>query len=110
MKATALVFGSMLVVAITSADAPAQYIYPQPPPYQVQFAPDMCGPGFYCTNGCTWYGPSYNVYPPFPPYGGIVPVPMSLYNPYVRSPRDYFMWTEAQKDRSTREARPPFRQ
>ena len=111
MKAAVAVFGSMLAVALASADASAQYICPPPPPYLVQFAPDMCGPGFYCTNGCTWYGPSYNVYPPFPPYGGAVP-PMgnlqSLYNPYVRSPRDYFMWTEAQKSRSTREARPPF--
>jgi len=28
--------------------------------------------------------------------------------PWNRGPRDYFMWTEAQKERITRETRPPF--
>ena len=54
----------------------------------------MCGPYFYCTNGYTWYGPSYNVYPPFPPVGGVPPnIQCGMpYNPFVRSPRDFFMY------------------
>ncbi|HYV34700.1 MAG TPA: hypothetical protein VE988_03285 [Gemmataceae bacterium] len=107
-----------LAFAATTAQAqygyPSQPYYPCPPVY-IRVAPDMCGPGFYCTNGYTFYGPSYNVYPPFPPVGGIQPPigcqqqPAALpYNPYTRSPRDYFMWQEAQKLPSTRETRPPF--
>jgi len=29
-------------------------------------------------------------------------------HPYARSPRDFFMWNEAQEERITRERRPPF--
>jgi hypothetical protein len=100
-----------------------------------RIAPDMCGPYFYCTNGCTWYGPSYCVRPPFEPFNGIrpcgnmpppngmvPPTPMQFatqqamgggqvalpINPWTRSPRDYFMWSNAQQDLITRQARPPF--
>jgi hypothetical protein len=30
------------------------------------------------------------------------------YNPWTRSPRDYFMWTEAQQEVLTRQQRPAF--
>jgi hypothetical protein len=92
----------------------------------------MCGGYFYCTNGCQWYGPSYCVRPPFEPFNGLrpcpPPTPMQLaaqqgytmpgyapapnvalpINPWTRSPRDFFMWGEAQQERHTREIRPPF--
>jgi hypothetical protein len=100
-----------------------------------RFAPDMCSGYFYCTDGCNWY-PSYCVYPPFPPFNGIrpgmptdcpkgpAPTPYQFYqqqalcgpgnggampvNPWTRSPRDYFMWTEAQQEILTRQRRPAF--
>ena len=43
---------------------------PIPPPP----APDACGPGYYVVNCCGQvYGPNYYVYPPFPPFQGMVP-------------------------------------
>jgi len=127
MKATILLLGAILAGTTSVSVASAQYYYPPAayycgqPSYPV--APDLCGPYFYCTNGYTWYGPSYNVYPPFPPVGGMTPgggqmsgggqMPAGcqsgqIYHPWARSPRDFFMWTEAQKERITRETRPPF--
>jgi hypothetical protein len=117
MKATLMFLSAVVAGALASGTAPAQYYYPAPVYYSgYPTAPDMCGPYFYCTNGCTWYGPSYNVYPPFPPVGGIMPgggqgagqMCGQIYHPWARSPRDYFMWTEAQRERITRETRPPF--
>jgi hypothetical protein len=68
------------------------------------------------------YGPSYNVQPAFPPVGGVPPPPLNPggfgnpaaipaiavfpSHPYARGPRDYFMWTEAERERITRERRP----
>jgi hypothetical protein len=116
MKATLAAVGGLVAVAIAATAAPAQYNYAPPAyypgqcPYPAQVAPDMCGSYFYYNVGGTWYGPSYNVYPPFPPFGGvtgqlqIAPV----FHPWARGPRDFFMWTEAQKERYTRETRPPF--
>jgi hypothetical protein len=123
---------------------PAGYYTPSPYPYYGGYppgprvAPDMCGGYFYCTDGCTWYGPSYCVRPPFEPFNGIRPglgggLPNNMpppptpaqfaaqkfgpagvgpgqvalpVNPWTRSPRDFFMWTEAQQSLNTREARP----
>lgn len=76
-------------------------------PYPLGVAPDACGCGYYTTNvqGMT-YGPNHYVYPPFPPFGGLLPVPANggrpagppwvggpvfPTHPYARSPRDYFM-------------------
>jgi hypothetical protein len=116
---------------------PPQGPYPYYQPYQyLRVAPDMCGGYFYCMNQCgTWYGPSYCVYPPFAPFNGLLPgkapppgmppfpTPYQFacqqgnggpgnvalpVNPWTRSPRDYFMWNEAQQERHTRETRPPF--
>jgi hypothetical protein len=124
---------ALALLGCTHSAAQAQYYNgPQAPyPYQqpcgvMRVAPDMCGGYFYCTNGCTWYGPSYNVYPPFPPFNGMLPKPPPTpgqfcqqqqqqqagvalpYNPWTRSPRDYFMWTEAQQEVLTRQQRPAF--
>lgn len=86
-------------------------------------APDMCNPGYYWTSGCGMtYGPSHCVYPPYPPFQGMVPCPTPRggapgmpgmpgaarapglagpgampsptfpTHPYARSPRDFFMY------------------
>jgi hypothetical protein len=68
----------------------------------------MCGPGYYAANCCGQvYGPGYCVYPPFPPFQGMVFGPQNrggpggpggpfgqpsfATHPFARSPRDYFM-------------------
>jgi hypothetical protein len=125
VKAKLLWFGALAAVALAAADARAQY-YPGPQPYPVRVAPDMCNPGVVYYDGCTWRLPSYCVYPPFEPFNGFrpcLPTPCQFagqwqqqqmgnvafpVNPWTRSPRDYFMWSEAQQERHTREVRPPF--
>jgi hypothetical protein len=139
---------ALVLVALGLSASPGQAQYPPSnnypggqPCYVVRVAPDMCGGYFYCTNGCTWYGPSYCVYPPFPPVGGLqpgqqtdcskgpaptpyqfyqkqapmgpggIPAPPGValpYNPWMRSPRDFFMWNEAQQEVLTRQQRPAF--
>jgi hypothetical protein len=145
--------GTLLALGLAATPARAQYYSPPPSYYSPspyydstipvsyptaygyggyppgpRVAPDMCGGYFYCTNGCTWYGPSYCVRPPFEPFNGIRPTPPPTpvqfaaqkgllggpagvalpINPWTRSPRDFFMWGEAQQERHTRETRPPF--
>ena len=107
-------------VALAASLASAQYPACSPVNRQpLGFAPDACGPGYYFYDGYgTQYGPTYNVVPPWAPYGGIKPnfgqngpgagQPQFVTHPYARSPRDYFMWTEAQQDRFTREKLPRF--
>src|SRR5438132_2816667 len=87
------------------------------------YAPDTFGPGFYAAGPYGMvYGPNYYLRPPWSPYpfpqpsqcgpggpggmpgmGGPVAFPT---HPFARSPRDFFMWTEAQEDLSTRERLP----
>src|SRR5262249_47696311 len=59
------------------------------------------------------YGPGA-IPPPPTPYGfaqqqaaGPQGIPSFATHPYARSPRDFFMWTEAQAERHTRERRLP---
>ncbi|HEV3006226.1 MAG TPA: hypothetical protein VGX78_17285 [Pirellulales bacterium] len=93
MKKATLIAGGVLLAALFAASpAKAQWCYTMPPP-----APDACGPGFYCQNYCgQWYGPNYNVYPPFAPFNGMVFAPPQgpafPSHPFARSPRDFFMW------------------
>jgi hypothetical protein len=109
---------ALICTGIAAVPVGAQYYAPalrSPLPY----APDACGPGSYGTNPYgTAYGPNYYVQPGFPPVGGVPPPPLNLGNcmqpaiavfpshPYARGPRDYFMWTEAERERITRERRP----
>jgi hypothetical protein len=101
MKATATGLGALLALTLLAPLAQAQCCYLPPPQ-----APDACGPGYYCNNLCgLTYGPNHCVYPPFPPFNGMVFGPagkggcgpgafVSPYfptHPYARSPRDYFM-------------------
>jgi hypothetical protein len=132
MNRTARWLGALCVVAFLPALAHAQHGrfpgYPPPP----RIAPDACGPAIYwpCPDG-TYLGPSYYLRPPFEPFQGFRPtmqrgpngalVPVSPFgqgqgqgqspvfptHPYARSPRDFFMWGEAQQDLHTRERRPP---
>jgi hypothetical protein len=97
MRATLLGLGAVLVLAVTATLAKAD---PYPCPYITRQAPDACGPGYYCYNyrGAV-YGPNYAVRPPWEPFNGFrpclqcpQPAPASFgMNPFVRSPRDYFM-------------------
>jgi hypothetical protein len=116
-------------VVLAASLAQAQYPAYTPVTCQpVPPAPDACGPGYYFYD-CygTQFGPTHNVYPCFQPYQGALPQfrpaivngkpylpspqagpPNFATHPYARSPRDFFMWAEAQRDRATREQLPRF--
>jgi hypothetical protein len=104
--------GAFLSLALCASLAQAQpncgCYYPPIPQ-----APDMCNPGYYWTSICGMnYGPSHCVYPPYPPFQGMVPGPPPQRggpggvagpggplgsptfptHPYARSPRDFFMY------------------
>lgn len=125
MKATMPWIAAVLCATGLAAEARAQ-CYGCSPALQRPLlqAPDACGPGFYYIDRCgTIYGPNYCLYPPYPPFQGWVrpcpPGPGGLgmpgqmgtpsfpSHPHARSPRDFFMWTEAQAERHTRERRLP---
>jgi hypothetical protein len=110
MKATVCCLGAVLLAGLSSSAVFAQG-YP-PHPYAYPSAPDACGPGFYAVNeyGAP-YGPNYNLYPGFPPFNGARPCvggggpggPGGFpTHPFARSPRDFFMWTEANEDAISR--------
>jgi hypothetical protein len=95
-----------LASLLTGTWAQAQYPSPRPPfTYIYPKAPDMTGPGFFATAPCgTVYGPNYSVVPCHMPFQGMVTAPSFgggfgsvngfpgvPYNPFVRSPRDFFM-------------------
>ncbi|HZV05050.1 MAG TPA: hypothetical protein VE999_08225 [Gemmataceae bacterium] len=103
--------GAFLCLAFSAGLAQAQpqcgCYYPPIPQ-----APDMCNPGYYWTSICGLnYGPAHCVYPPYPPFQGMVPGPPNRgpgggpgggpgaagsptfpTHPYARSPRDFFMY------------------
>lgn len=71
MRATLPWLGVLLVVALAAPAASAQCYVPYIPK-----APDACGPGNFGPNwNGLYYGPNYCVYPPFPPYNGMLPGP-----------------------------------
>ncbi len=106
MKATLACLGLLLAAGSVSAQGWGYSYFPCN-----RLAPDACGPGYWCTNNCGMpYGPSYCLYPAFPPYNGERPClpgkgrpavygatppaqgPAGFPNhPYARSPRDFFM-------------------
>jgi hypothetical protein len=94
MKATLPWAGALAASLFAAAAAPAnECCYPSYPylgfryyngptpypgyrvtPYPIGRAPDMMGPGFYSQNPYgVWYGPNWNVLPPFPPFQGVLP-------------------------------------
>jgi hypothetical protein len=113
MRATLPWLGVLLGAALAAPAAQAQCYVPYIPK-----APDACGPGNYGTNwNGLYYGPNYCVYPPFPPYNGMLPGPCPgspaaaaaagvgsgclpgmngpvtfPTHPFARSPRDFFMY------------------
>jgi hypothetical protein len=117
MKMNLSWLGAVLCTGLTASLAHSQYNAPALHSPLLP-APDACGPGFYyaCPNG-TVYGPNYCLRPPFPPVNGVPPPPwcgpscgpIAAFptHPYARGPRDFFMFTEAQRERITRERRPP---
>jgi hypothetical protein len=107
MRVSSLLVGFVGLLLVNAA-ASAQCYKPLPT------APDMCGPGFALHAGCgVILYPSYKVYPPFPPFQGMVSAPgkdggphpgqciyQELVNQYTavfpnhlfsRSPRDFYM-------------------
>src|SRR5205814_1024790 len=101
VKATISWTGALVVCALAASVAPASdYWYPASRPH-FPTAPDACGPGYYSTSaGGMVYGPNYWVQPAFPPFtmnpppatGGGREVKPWPVNPYIRGPRDFFMW------------------
>jgi hypothetical protein len=118
--------GSLLAVLLFTSVSFGQYYLTPVARTPYRQAPDMSGPGFYVVDdcGCVW-GPVHCVYPPFPPFQGVVPCPpgkalqaaqgaggaggagahagqqlTGIYptHPYVRGPRDFFMWNEVMED------------
>lgn len=114
---------ALAVVPIAQAspwpECPQCPLCPAPPPPR-PYAPDACGPGFYCAGKCGMiYGPNYCVQPYGPPMQGFLPPPRMVVpnfpqarpgygmppgdgngmtnsplfptHPWARSPRDYFM-------------------
>ncbi len=106
------VFASLALSAGLAQAQPKLGCYYPPIPQ----APDLCNPGYYWTSVCGMtYGPSHSVYPPYPPFQGMVPgpppsrrpgaagaacapncgpdgSPLFPTHPYARSPRDFFMY------------------
>lgn len=93
---------AFLVLSMIGQQAQAQYPSPRPPfSYVYPKAPDMTGPGFYTTAPCgTTYGPNYSIVPCHMPFQGMVMGPAcpgrncspgARPNPFIRSPRDFFM-------------------
>jgi hypothetical protein len=122
MKATFPRIGILLAAALTPALASAQTFCS--PVFQVPLpaGPDARGPGFYsaCPSGMV-YGPNYWLRPPTEPFNGPMifigqqimaqqmqqkPPTSFPNNPYIRSPRDFFMWRENMEDQVRRESRP----
>jgi hypothetical protein len=119
MKRRYVLAGAFLGLALSAGLAHAQQPYKgcyYPP---IPHAPDMCNPGYYWTSVCgLTYGPAHCIYPPYPPFQGMVPGPPPRpygpgaprgpgagpggpgamnsptfpTHPYARSPRDFFMY------------------
>jgi hypothetical protein len=97
MKSYLTYLGAVLVLAVGASVSPAQYPFPVRPapiycPAPPLPAPDLCG--------SQAFGPAYSVYPPFPPFQGMLPVPNgggqqgpTLFgsHAFIRSPRDFYM-------------------
>jgi hypothetical protein len=119
MKATISWAGALLATALTASFAAADY---WPPYYGPAVTGANCyGSGYYAVapNGVV-YGPNYWFRPPGEPFNGstcdAAPAPSTRgrgrraptypSHPYVRGPRDFFMWRENMEDQMRREQRP----
>jgi hypothetical protein len=117
MKATFTCAGALLGMTLAASLADAGpylspvFCTPLPP------APDTCRPGFYVQGPAGMvYGPNYYLMPPTVPYipnippakCGPQPIPGYPSHPYMRGPRDFFMWRENMEDQLHRDQRPAF--
>src|SRR5262245_26565074 len=69
MRAHGSLLAGLIGLPLLCATAPA----PCPPPPNRPRVPDMSGPGFVATGKCgEKYYPSYYVYPPMPPFQGML--------------------------------------
>jgi hypothetical protein len=106
IRCTAALLASLTVCSLAGADPYYSPVFHTPLPP----APDTCGPGFYaaCPNGMI-YGPNYWLRPSWAPYNGpaaSMPQANFPFHPYVRGPRDFFMWQENMQDQLHRNQRP----
>jgi hypothetical protein len=132
MRATGFSLGALLALSVTASPGFSQQYYTSAYHHPIRPAPDACWGGFYTVGpDGTAYGPNYNLRPPFAPYqgpgfpgmgagrggGGFGPpaggpggpgqvVPEFRYNPYVRGPRDFFMWGDMMEQQRALERRP----
>ena len=114
MNASIRCAGALLGIALAASIASAQTYCSPVFHVPLRPAPDACGPGYYAANANGMvYGPNYWVRPPWEPFNGpmfnvgqgnISPTFPS--HPYVRSPRDFFMWRDNMEDQMRREQRP----
>jgi hypothetical protein len=119
MPTSCLRLGVLFTLALVVSPASAQYYVTPVHRHPIPQAPDArCG-GFYTIypdGRC--FGPNYYLRPPWPPVGAVPPNvfgqggagggngPPLLYHPYVRGPRDFFMWGEMMEEQILRERRP----
>jgi hypothetical protein len=113
MRAMIPWLGAVLAAAAASSLAQANPYFPPPHPY----APDACGPGYYCSHPCGMvYGPNYCLQPCGLPFNGLLVAPQPRAprgapmeegyggppsfptHPYARGPRDFFMIYENEPD------------
>jgi len=108
MKATLPCCAALLLtVAASLAEAQMPYYYPGPAIQPVRYS-CCCPPAPFYAPGSGYYGgadgystPMYAPIspPPMPPFQGLLPAPPApggvfRNHPYLRSPRDYFMYGE----------------
>jgi len=127
MRIAPLLF-AILVLAAVQRPAHADEPRPGPSSPAAKVVPNACFPGYY--NGNVYGGYGFSNWPVLPPapYNGAIFARQATYfpgsgaqgnngpaafpgfpsHPYARSPRDFFMWSEAQEDLHTRERRPGF--
>ena len=99
--------GALLASALAASLAFADYY----PPVDAGCSPGACGPGSILKHGWRSQPPSYWFRPtgePLTPYSPAINGlgPYYVTHPYVRGPRDFFMWRENMEDQLRREQRP----
>jgi hypothetical protein len=112
MKATVPWAGVLLGTALTASlvSAPFAFADPYYPPALAGPSTGACGPGCYASGSAGrvpqyWFRPTGE---PLTPYFPAINKcgPYYVTHPYVRGPRDFFMWRENMEDQMRRVQRP----